>query len=58
MTQQEIIDMLTHYYELDLDNCAMTNKEWVKELAKALTEPDYLKKLIKEYKTYLSDREE
>ncbi len=53
MEKQEIIDMLTHFYELDLENCTMTHKDWVKELAKALTDSEYLSKLQVEYNSYL-----
>ena len=53
MDKQEIIDMLTHFYELDLGNCMMTHKDWVNELAKALTDSEYLNKLKVEYDSYL-----
>ena len=55
MTEQEIIEMLEHYYELDIDNCAMTNKDWIEELANALTNPNYLERLKKNYAEYLRD---
>ena len=42
MNKQEIIDNLTYYYEVDLDNCLMTHKDWIEQVANALTDRDYL----------------
>jgi hypothetical protein len=53
MSKLEIISMLEHYYELDLDNCLMSHKHWVEIVASALTNKDYLKELQAEYKIYL-----
>ncbi len=43
-----------HYYEIDLDNCYMTNDDWIQELAKALSDPiTYIEDFNKEYSQYL-----
>ncbi len=43
-----------HYYEIDLDNCHMTNDDWIQELAKALSDPiTYMEDFNKEYSQYL-----
>lgn len=55
MNEKEIIEMLTHYYEVDLGNCLMTHEQWIAEVAKALTDKDYLKNLQEEYKKYLEE---
>ena len=52
-----LIGNLKHYYELDLENCLMTNADWIVELSKALTDKKYLKKFNKEYAIYLEERE-
>jgi hypothetical protein len=52
-----LIRQLKHYYELDLDNCVMSNSDWIVELSKALTDKKYLKKFNKEYASYLEERE-
>jgi hypothetical protein len=53
MNEQEIIDMFTHFYEVDMQNCLMTHADWIEEVAKALTDKEYLNKMRAEYKTYL-----
>tara|TARA_R110002020_G_scaffold245766_3_gene459464 strand:+ start:8350 stop:8529 length:180 start_codon:yes stop_codon:yes gene_type:complete len=56
-TQNEIIEQLTRYYELDLDNCCMSHDMWIKELAKAIDNPSkYAEDLKKELKEYDDDR--
>lgn len=54
MTAKELQEKLSHYYELDLSNCLMTNEDWIQELANALANPtEYLKGFEKEYEEYL-----
>tara|TARA_R110000868_G_scaffold74337_11_gene214997 strand:+ start:1160 stop:1357 length:198 start_codon:yes stop_codon:yes gene_type:complete len=48
-----IVEIMKHYYEVDLDNCTMSHESWIEEVAKALTDPEYLKKLKEEYSDYL-----
>jgi hypothetical protein len=50
----QIKEKLIHYYEIDLDNCNMSQEDWVDELAKAMSDPNYLDKFNKEYKQYLN----
>ena len=57
MTQTEIKEMIVHLYEIDLDNCILKPIDFANEIAKALTNKDYLKELTKEYKEYAELRE-
>jgi hypothetical protein len=52
MTQKEIKEMIIYLYEIDLDNCILKPIDFANEIADALTNKDYLKELIKEYKQY------
>ena len=54
-TREELIQMFNHFYELDLDNCAMDHEAWIEQLVLALTDPNYLADFIKEYDQYLLD---
>ena len=56
MNKQEIIDNLTYYYEVDLDNCLMTHKDWIEQVANALTDRDYLCDFRKEFNQYKEER--
>lgn len=57
MTQEEIKERLTHYYEIDLDNCTFTHEDWIDELAESMANPKrYLAKFLKEYLIYKNDR--
>jgi len=47
-------ERLIHYYEVDIDNCNMTQEAWVEELAKAILDPNYLDKFNNEYEDYLN----
>jgi|TARA_R110000764_G_scaffold82273_1_gene162482 hypothetical protein len=53
----EVIELMTHMFELDIDNCTLTHSQWVAEIAEALTNKNYLSDLVKEYKIYLEERE-
>jgi|DEB0MinimDraft_6_1074348.scaffolds.fasta_scaffold15109_4 uncharacterized protein YsxB (DUF464 family) len=56
METKELIETLTHFYEVDIDNCKMTNETWIEQLAEALTNPEYLNELMQDYNEYLNDR--
>tara|TARA_R110000765_G_scaffold361358_1_gene451551 strand:- start:609 stop:785 length:177 start_codon:yes stop_codon:yes gene_type:complete len=58
MTKEKIISDITYYYEVDLDNCLMTHKDWIKQIADALTDKDYLSKLKKEIEEYKNERKD
>lgn len=44
-------------YEVDRGNCLMTTSDWVLELAKAMTDPDYHEKFKQEYREYRKEIE-
>ena len=56
MEKENIIADLIRYYEVDIDNCLMTHKDWIEEIANALTDKEYLNKLKKEVKEYEDER--
>jgi len=49
---EHLIERLRHYYEIDLDNCKMTNEDWIIELAKAMTNKNYKQNFIEEHEEY------
>lgn len=49
ISKLDIKQKLEYYYELDLNNCIMTHKEWIDQLSEALTNEDYLKNFLKEW---------
>lgn len=52
-------EMLSYYYEIDIDNCTMTNEMWIAELTKALVRPkEYLSYFIDEFDQYNNERKE
>ena len=54
---KEVKEKLTRYYEVDLDNCKMTNKMWVEELAKCMIDSDdYVKDFNLNLKKYNDER--
>ena len=52
MDKKTIISDLTRYYEVDLENCNMTHKQWINQIAEALTDPEYLNKFNTELRLY------
>ena len=52
MTQNEILEIIIYLYDIDIDNCLLSNMDWAIELSKALTDENYLKELIKKHKEY------
>jgi len=50
---RDIEEKLIHLYEVDRGNCLMRDKDWIRELALAMTDPDYEKKLIIEHQEYI-----
>ncbi len=49
----DIEEMLTYMYEVDRGNCLMTNEDWIKELALAMTDPKYKEKFLAEHQEYV-----
>jgi hypothetical protein len=58
MSKEEIVEMIIYLYEIDIDNCILKPIDFANEIAEALTNKDYLKELIEEYKQYKSLRDE
>ena len=46
------------YYEVDLNNCTMTNEQWITEVVEALTDKDYLNNFNTELELYNNLRNE
>ena len=58
MKENQLIEQLKYYYEIDLNNCNMTNQEWIKELAKCMADPDsYRIQFFNELIEYKQERE-
>ena len=58
MKENQLIEQLKYYYEIDLDNCNMTNQDWIKELAKCMANPDaYRIQFFNELIEYKQERE-
>jgi len=49
---KKLRDDLEYYYELDLNNCTMTNKMWIGEITLLMTNKDYKNEILKEIKEY------
>ena len=49
---KNVLSMLTNLYEIDIDNCVMTHKQWINQIAMALTYKDYYNELVSDYKEY------
>jgi len=45
--------MLMYMYEVDRNNCVMRDKDWIRELALAMTDPKYKEKFLAEYDEYV-----
>ena len=58
MNKKDITEMIIYLYEIDIDNCILKPIDFANEIAEALTNKDYLKELIEEYKQYKSLRDE
>lgn len=55
---KNILQDLNYYYEIDLDNCLMTNKDWINELTLLITNQSYKYEILKEIKEYKRIRKE
>ena len=55
-SEEDLADDLAFYYELDLDNCNMTNKDWVGLLASVMTSQESRNELLREIKDYKDER--
>ena len=52
-TGTTLIEKLIHYYEVDIDNCKMSHRMWIEELAKAMSDKNYKDNFLKEHKQYV-----
>lgn len=53
MTDRQIEEMLTYMYEVDRNNCLMRDKDWIRELSLAMTDPKYKEKFLAEHDEYV-----
>ena len=60
MIEKQKIKDLTYdlilYYELDLDNCKMSTRDWVDLLASVMTSQESRDQLLREIKDYKDER--
>ncbi len=54
----ELKENLEYYYEIDLDNCLMTNIDWIEQIALLMTKKDYDKEILSELNLYIKTREQ
>jgi HD superfamily phosphohydrolase len=54
LTEESLIEMFKHYYEIDLNNCVMSHERWIEELVKAMKHENYLDEFLEAYDEYLS----
>ena len=54
----QLVADLRRYYETDLDNCCMTNDDWIRELAFAILDPNYDVDFYKRFNAYEELRDE
>ncbi len=50
MNYKKWIEVLTNYYEEDLNNCTMSNEAWIKQIAKSLSNPIEFRHDVIEYR--------
>ena len=39
MNYKKWVEVLTNYYEVDIDNCTMSNEAWIEQIAQSLSNP-------------------
>lgn len=49
---KKVRDDLEYYFELDLDNCRMTHKDWINEITLLIISNDYKYELLSEINEY------
>ncbi len=54
----DLKEQLIQFYEIDIDNCNMTNIDWVTEIAKLISTNDYKYTVLSELETYKITRDE
>tara|TARA_R110002153_G_scaffold123233_3_gene269264 strand:- start:477 stop:653 length:177 start_codon:yes stop_codon:yes gene_type:complete len=58
MNKANLTADLIRYYEIDINNCTMTNKQWIAEIVEALTNKEYLNEFNIELNLYNELRNE
>tara|TARA_R110002012_G_scaffold320046_1_gene542214 strand:+ start:577 stop:786 length:210 start_codon:yes stop_codon:yes gene_type:complete len=56
-TPEQITKMLEFYYKIDVDNCGMTNKDWLDLVVQALTDKDFMIDFMDDFIEYIEERE-
>ena len=54
----QVRDDLQYFYEIDLDNCKMTNVDWIREIALLIVTQNYKAEILQEIEDYKKQREE
>jgi len=54
----QVQEDLENYYEIDLDNCHMTNIDWIREITLLIVTKDYDKEILSEINLYKKTREQ
>tara|TARA_A100000171_G_C1998079_1_gene80522 strand:+ start:155 stop:340 length:186 start_codon:yes stop_codon:yes gene_type:complete len=55
---KKVRDDLEYYFELDLDNCGMTHKDWINEITLLIITNDYKYELLSQLSEYKRIRRE
>tara|TARA_R110002012_G_scaffold59750_1_gene156454 strand:- start:349 stop:795 length:447 start_codon:yes stop_codon:yes gene_type:complete len=50
MNYKKWVEVLTNYYEVDIDNCTMSKEAWIEQIAKSLSNPMEFKLDVIEYR--------
>tara|TARA_R110002167_G_scaffold274320_1_gene480408 strand:+ start:13 stop:189 length:177 start_codon:yes stop_codon:yes gene_type:complete len=58
MNKANLTADLIRYYEIDLNNCTMTNEQWISEIVEAITNKEYLNEFNTELNLYNELRNE
>ena len=54
----QVRDDLQYFYEIDLDNCKMTNVDWIREIALLIVTQNYKAEILQEIEDYKKQRQE
>ena len=50
MNYKKWVKVLTNYYEVDIDNCTMSNEAWIEQIAQSLSNPIEFRLDVIEYR--------
>ena len=54
----QVRDGLQYFYQVDLDNCKMTNVDWIREIALLIVTQNYKAEILQEVEDYKKQRKE